>query len=221
MRTGDEHDEAPAFAADAATGEYYDQRAAEYDEWYLGEGLFAERDRPGWASDLSNLTVALGALTPADTLDIACGTGFLTRFLRGTVTGVDQSPRMIEIASRRVPEGAFRVADALALPFAARAFERVFTGHFYGHLPAAERATFLAEARRVSGELVVVDSAQRPGAPADGWQKRVLNDGSEHRVYKRYFTAEGLARELGGEVVYAGRYFVAAKAALTTEGEQR
>ena len=28
--------------------EYYDTRAPEYDEWYLGLGRFAARERPGW-----------------------------------------------------------------------------------------------------------------------------------------------------------------------------
>ena len=27
---------------------YYDLRAPEYDDWYLGDGPFADRDRPGW-----------------------------------------------------------------------------------------------------------------------------------------------------------------------------
>jgi hypothetical protein len=27
--------------------EYYDRRAPEYDDWYMGTGLFAQRDRPG------------------------------------------------------------------------------------------------------------------------------------------------------------------------------
>jgi hypothetical protein len=34
-----------SFAADAATHAYYERRAREYDEWYEGAGLFAERDR--------------------------------------------------------------------------------------------------------------------------------------------------------------------------------
>src|SRR5581483_7647872 len=33
----------PAFATDAATAAYYERRAAEYDEWYTGDGVFAER----------------------------------------------------------------------------------------------------------------------------------------------------------------------------------
>jgi demethylmenaquinone methyltransferase/2-methoxy-6-polyprenyl-1,4-benzoquinol methylase len=207
----------PAFAGDAATGRYYDQRAAEYDEWYLGRGLFAERDRPDWDADVTGLLHAIASLRPAHTLDIACGTGFLTARLRGSVIGIDQSPAMIAIAAARVPAGEFRVADALSLPFPDRSFDRVFTGHFYGHLPAPERAAFLAEARRVAGELVVVDSALRSGVAAEGWQERVLNDGSRHRVYKRYFTAGALAEEVSGEPFYVGQYFVGVCAALGAE----
>jgi len=44
------------------------------------------------------------------------------------------------------------------------------------------------------------------------WQERELNDGSRHRVYKRWFTADGLAAELGGgETVHAGPWFVAVR----------
>jgi hypothetical protein len=41
----------------------------------------------------------------------------------------------------------------------------------------------------------------------------VLNDGSRWRVFKRVFTPEGLASELGGDVLHAGRHFVAGRAA--------
>jgi hypothetical protein len=68
-------------------------------------------------------------------------------------------------------------------------------------------------ARRVARQVVVVDSALREGVGAEEWQERVLNDGSRHRVYKRYFTAATLAAELGdGEVLHAGRWFVAVAA---------
>ena len=33
---------------------YYERRSAEYDDWYLGSGLFAERDRPGWDEDATD-----------------------------------------------------------------------------------------------------------------------------------------------------------------------
>lgn len=199
----------PAFARDAATARYYDERAAEYDEWYQGSGRFAERDRPGWAAEVAAVIDLVSALPVARTLDLACGSGFLTRHLHGVVVGLDQSPAMVALAQSRLPEGVALVGDALELPFADGAFDRVLTGHFYGHLPAAERSAFLAEARRVAGSLLVIDSAWRPDVEPEQWQERVLNDGSRHQVYKRYLTGEQLAAEIGGRVLLAGAWFVA------------
>jgi ubiquinone/menaquinone biosynthesis C-methylase UbiE len=189
--------------------QYYDNRAPEYDDWYQGVGRFAQRDRPGWEDDLRSLGRTLGAMSPARTLDVACGTGFLTRHLRGPVTGLDQSVRMLAIASERVPDATFVAGDALALPFEDSSFDRVFTAHFYGHLEGSDRDTFLAEARRVARELVVVDSARRPDHELEERQERILNDGTRYAVYKRFFEPEALALELGGgEVLHDGRWFV-------------
>jgi len=201
-----------AFARDPATARYYDRRAREYDEWYEGTGRFADRDRPGWTDELHTLVDLVSALPPSRTLDVACGTGFLTRHLPGYVVGLDQSPAMVALTKARQNNGTAIVADALRLPFPDGAFDRVFTGHFYGHLSPDERAAFLAEARRVARELVVVDSALREDVQPEQWQERVLNDGSRHRVYKRFLDADQLAHEIGGEVVLRGRWFVAASA---------
>ena len=199
------------FARDPATARYYDQRAREYDEWYTGTGQFAERDRPGWADEVDRLVSLVQALPVARTLDVACGSGFLTRHLRGVVVGLDQSPAMVALAQSRLPEGVALTGDALDLPFADAAFDRVLTGHFYGHLPIPEREAFLAEARRVAGELVVIDSALRPGVEPEQHQARVLNDGSRHQVFKRHLTGPQLAAEIEGEVLLDGAWFVAAR----------
>lgn len=207
-------DAAPAFATDPATASYYEQRAREYDDWYTGEGVFAERSRPGWSEEVAQLVELVASLPALRTLDVACGTGFLTRHLNGFVVGVDQSQGMVQIAQARLPGGLALVADALNLPVADRSFQRLFTAHFYGHLPEDERDAFLAEAGRVAEEIVVVDTARRPDTPPERWDERVLNDGSRHRVYKRFLEGEQLAGELGGELLYAGRWFVAARARL-------
>lgn len=192
---------------------YYDRRAREYDDWWLGTGLFAVRERPGWQEEVGQLVQVVGDLPAARVLDVACGTGFLTRHLRGEVVALDQSEAMTEIAAARVPHARVLQADAVPLPFADGAFDRLFTSHFYGHLLREEREAFVAEARRVARQLVVVDSALREGVGPEGWQERVLNDGSRHRVYKRFFTATSLTAELGGgEVLHAGRWFVAVAA---------
>ncbi len=203
----------PAFAGDPATATYYDQRAAEYDEWYLGRGRFAERERPGWQTELEQVVGLVAALPPARTLDVACGSAFLTRHLRGgLVVGLDQSRAMVALAQSRLPKGLAMVGDALELPFPDGAFDRILTGHFYGHLPISERTVFLAEAWRIADELIVIDSALRPEVEPEQWQERVLNDGSHHQVYKRYLTGQQLADELNGEVLLDGTWFVAARA---------
>ncbi|MGH9067926.1 MAG: methyltransferase domain-containing protein [Acidimicrobiales bacterium] len=201
----------PAFATDRATADYYDQRAAEYDDWYLGTGLFAKRSRLGWRPAVQQVVELVQGLPPARTLDVACGTGFLARHLRGFVVGLDQSRSMLATARSRLPGGLTIAGDALDLAAADGAFDRVLTAHFYGHLPPDERAAFLAESRRVAPELVVVDSALRPGLEAEGWQERVLNDGSRHRVYKRYLAAVQLASEVGGHILLDNDWFVAAR----------
>ena len=59
---------------------------------------------------------------------------------------------------------------------------------------------------------MVVDSALQAGGDPEAWQERTLNDGTTHRVYKRWFTGEGLAAELGGgEVLFDGDWFVAVR----------
>ncbi|MGA2883502.1 MAG: methyltransferase domain-containing protein [Bryobacteraceae bacterium] len=189
---------------------YYDRRAAEYDDWYLGTRQFARRVRPGWAEELEALKAVLASLTFGSLLDVACGTGFLTQSLRGNVTGVDQSMSMLAIARQTVPRGAFLRGDALQLPFRSKQFACLMTGHFYGHLDEIARLRFLSEARRVSKSMLIIDAAKHDDVPAEEHQERVLNDGSRHVVYKRYFTPEGLIAELGaGRTLHAGRWFIA------------
>jgi ubiquinone/menaquinone biosynthesis C-methylase UbiE len=197
-------------AAEEEMRAYYDARAGEYDDWWLGTGLFAAEERPGWAEEVAALIAVVQELPPARVLDVACGTGFLTQHLAGAVVGLDQSTEMVAIAGSRITDGRAICAEAVPLPFHDGEFERIFTSHFYGHLLEPQRTDFLEEAARVAGELVVVDSARREGVPAQEWQQRVLGDGSRHRVYKRYFEAAELAAEVGGaRVLHAGRWFVA------------
>jgi len=189
---------------------YYERRAPEYDDWYFGTGLFEHRIRPGWAEELGVLRGVVGALPFHSVLDIACGTGFLTASLGGTVVGLDQSASMLGIARGRVPSGTFVQGDALRLPFLTQKFDCLMAGHFYGHLDLAARALFLAEARRVSKFILVIDAAQREDVLPEEYQERVLNDGSRYVVYKRYFTPERLSAEIGaGRTLHAGRWFVA------------
>ena len=188
---------------------YYHARAPEYDDWWLARGSYAAKRPVGWDDERSELLERwIADLPPARTLDVACGTGFLTQHLRGDVVGLDQSQAMIEVARDRMPDTKLVQGDALALPFPDGSFDRVFTSYFYCHLEETERAQFLAEARRVAPELVIVGSRLQPGEQPRRWDERVLRDGSRWRVFKRVFVPEDLARELGGRVLHESRYFV-------------
>ena len=192
---------------------YYDRRAHEYDDWWLGNGLYADRERPGWDEEREVLTRVIAALAPARTLDVACGTGFLTRHLRGDVVGLDQSERMLDVAREQAPNATFVRGDALALPFEDGAFDRLFTSYFYCHLEEPERVAFLADARRVARELVVVASVRGARDAFARYEERVLKDGSRWTVYKRVFTGAQLAAELGGgDVLHEGHWFIVVRA---------
>ena len=188
---------------------YYDQRAREYDDWWVVGDLYSESDRPGFSDELGQLVERLQDLSAAHVLDVACGTGFLTQHLRGEVVGLDQSEAMVQVAAARLPNGRVIQGEATPLPFEDGEFDRVFTSHFYGHLASVERKIFVAEAKRVGRQLIVAEAALRPGVEAEEWQERILSDGSRHCVYKRYFSGAGLALELGGgDVLYEGLWFV-------------
>jgi ubiquinone/menaquinone biosynthesis C-methylase UbiE len=189
--------------------EYYHRRAPEYDDWYEGRTYGDPDEHDSFLAERELLERTIGELPPARTLDVACGTGFLTRHLPGEVFGLDQSPAMIEIAREQASTATYVEGEALALPFPDGSFERVFTGHFYGHLEPPERAAFLAEARRVAPELVVADAARRRNHRPEEWQERDISDGTTFPVFKRFFLPEQLIDELGGgEVLFAGNWFV-------------
>jgi ubiquinone/menaquinone biosynthesis C-methylase UbiE len=162
---------------------FFDAEAVRYDAAYDSEspaGRFL-RTRLGAA------LAALGA-GPGTVLDAGMGGGRLLSELdaRGwTVTGVDSSPQMVELARRRLPHLADRLleADAVALPFAAESFDAVVaTGalEYVGDLPRG-----LAELTRVL----------RPGGRAVG---SFPNYRSPHALWRRFalYPAARLAKSV-------------------------
>ena len=187
---------------------YYEARAREYDDWWLGRGLYADSRTPDWDAERALLESWIAELPPARTLDVACGTGFMTRHLRGDVVGLDQSASMLDVARKQVPGAEFRQGDALDLPFDDGSFDRLFASYFYCHLEEGARLRFLAEARRVARELVVVGTVLGEGEEPARWDERVLKDGTRWKVFKRVFVPDELAEELGGRVLHRSRLFV-------------
>lgn len=104
-------------------------------------------------------------VAPADNLvDVACGTGALTRELRGRTTGrvagVDINPGMLDVA-RRGDDIEYIEADAADLPFTSNEFDLAtsqFGLMFFPDPPAG-----VAEMRRVAtrGTVAIWDSIDR------------------------------------------------------------
>jgi SAM-dependent methyltransferase len=128
---------------------------------------------------LDAVAKAVAPLGPfTDGLDLCCGTGAGTRLLAGlcrrSVTGVDFSAGMLDVARRRVRSaGAPRVgwvrADARALPFTA-AFDLVVSFGAFGHFLPRELPGLCAQVRSVlrpGGRFVFpVFAPPRPADPA-------------------------------------------------------
>ena len=70
---------------------YYDHRAPEYDDFWERRGRY-EHDRADWVAERDAVLELVGTLPPARTLDVACGTGYVTRRLRGQASTSGSSP---------------------------------------------------------------------------------------------------------------------------------
>ena len=125
------------------------------DGWESEAANWAEFARtPGNDSmhDQVNLPALLGLLPGPGraTLDLGCGEGRLSRFLRSIghrVTGADAAPTMVRLAAGQAGSGPFVLADAAALPFRDAAFDLVVAYmclHDMDRMPQA-----VAEAGRV------------------------------------------------------------------------
>ncbi|MDY0816634.1 class I SAM-dependent methyltransferase [Kitasatospora purpeofusca] len=140
---------------------------------YDGEALAYDTTRGG-EPRAQAAADALEQLLPqgrATVLDIACGTGIVTRRLLRpgrTVLGVDRSPGMLVPAGRRIPGGAV-CGDATRLPFASGSVDAVVMVWLLHLLPDPDAV--LAEALRVlrpGGRLVTTVDKEAAYFTEDG-----------------------------------------------------
>jgi SAM-dependent methyltransferase len=189
--------------------EYYEQRAGEYDDWWLRRGRYDQgaEENARWAAEAAEVRAALDRLdVRGDVLELAPGTGQWSRLLLPrceSLTLVDASPAM-HARNPAAAAGRSRavVADLFEWTTEAR-FDVVAFGFWLSHVPERLLGGFLdrvATWLRPGGRLFHVDS--RPYAsrvsPAllstDGERHtRSLADGREFTVVKVFRTAGALA----------------------------
>ncbi|MFF3564162.1 methyltransferase domain-containing protein [Streptomyces sp. NPDC002574] len=151
---------------DEKSGEYWDAAADRFDE-EPDHGLREPAVREAWAGRLRGWLPD----TPADVLDLGCGTGSLAALAteRGhRVTGVDRSPRMVALARAKLAGTGARVVvgDATQPPVAAGRFDVVLVRHMLWALPdpAAALRRWAGLLRR-GGRIVLVEGCWGEAEP--------------------------------------------------------
>jgi ubiquinone/menaquinone biosynthesis C-methylase UbiE len=189
--------------------EYYQQRAAEYDEVYR---------KPERQDDLAALRRLLPPLVAGHrVLEIAAGTGYWTQVLSAaavSITATDLNAETLQVAAGRDYGGAavsLQIADAYALQSVPGDFDLVFCGFWWSHLRRADVPRFLAgvRARVAPGTgLVLLDNRYVPGSnypiarisdAGDTYQRRRLSDGREYEVLKNFPARDQLEADLAGQ----------------------
>ena len=189
--------------------EYYAARAAEYERIY---------DKPERQADLARLrTLIPQYFTDRNVLEIACGTGYWTQRIAAVarhVTATDINPETLEIARvKDLPPNrvTLEIADIYALPPRYRGFDGAFAGFWWSHVLRAERRRFVETLHRAlaPGAVVValdnryVEGSSTPisHSDADGnsYQRRQLDDGSEHVVLKNFPSESELVADIGAD----------------------
>lgn len=188
--------------------EYYEQRAGEYDDWWLRRGRYDQgpEENARWAAEGGEVRAALDRLdVQGDVLELAPGTGQWSRLLLPrceTLTLVDGSPAMLAHNPAAVSRRSRAVVADLFEWTTEERFDVVAFGFWLSHVPERLLGDFLARVGawlRPGGRLFYVDS--RPYAsrvsPAlvatDGERHtRSLADGREFAIVKVFRTPEAL-----------------------------
>ena len=215
---------------------YYDERAAEYDEFYAGGGPASIQDPEAYRKEVRRIATLLPAHIAGNHVDLACGTGFWMPYYHAKclqITLVDQSEQMLRQCSLRAERlgigDKIRIirGDIFNYPFPNSRYDSALIGFLISHLSdAEERRLFeiLGRILRPNAKFVIIDSVWSEERAATrsrtGLQKRRLNDGRAFEIYKRYFTKEDLediarAHRVNLDVIHEGRVFITAVGAFT------
>lgn len=180
---------------------YYEGRASEYDSTSKDVGHPTDEHRRAFES-------ALEAFAPkGSVLELACGTGNWTRRLvkyTSTLTAIDASGSMLERARAKVDDACvhWEQADVFEWRPSVR-YDVVFFSFWLSHVPTSRFRAFwelLDVCLEPDGRVFFIDEAGHKEWEeeflGDELVRRRLEDGSEHRVIKRFWEPQELETKL-------------------------
>jgi len=184
--------------------EYYRSRAREYDATLPSGDPIAEQER--------GLVAALREFEPRGrVLEIACGTGRYTRDLvpfADSITALDASPEMLELARRRIGGAPVRFVQADVFSWQPDGpYDVVFFSFWLSHVPPTHFERFwerVAGFLAPEGRVFFMDEGRHSHRSEEfvdedaGVVRRELLDGSEHYAIKVLWDASELERRLRG-----------------------
>ncbi len=209
--------------------EYYNERAAEFDEIYtLGKPPGAVTDPELYMEEARSLGQLVREHCRGSVLDIPCGTGYWLQFYAANcsaITLVDQSENMLGEGREKAlalgvePITRVMMSDALEVSLEDRSFDTVLVGFFLSHVTDSQMGPFLHRLRNAlkpSGRVLIMDSSwtrYRGSRPKEGTTVRTLNDGRQFEIYKRYFERDDFDRfsescEMDFTVQYEGKLYL-------------
>ncbi len=189
--------------SDPDTSKYYRARAREYEQIYY-------REVPERRKEIDDeVTWLIELVEGKSVLDLACGTGYWTKFASETardITAIDQAPEMIAEARKKEYRSpvTFVEGDMFSYRFDRR-FDVIIVGFWFSHQPRQEYERFfnlLSDLVERGGVVWMIDN----NPPAEGSQqnsvgtdeygnnfkKRYLDDGTEFVILKNYFSEKQL-----------------------------
>jgi demethylmenaquinone methyltransferase/2-methoxy-6-polyprenyl-1,4-benzoquinol methylase len=139
-------------------------------------------------------------------LDVGCGTGIhLERYQKAGCdgSGIDLSPSMLEVARKRLGEGAnLHLGSASSMPYPDKEFDLIIMSTVLHEMPHSVRSAVINESKRTlkeDGRMLLIDFHPGPIRPLKGWLYKSIitlaevSAGREHfKNYRDFLANKGL-----------------------------
>lgn len=173
------------------TIETYNKAAKQFEDKFMDMNLY---------NDSYNMFCNLIENRNADIFEIACGPGNVTKYLFAKrpdfrITGIDLSPKMIELAKVNNPAGDFIVMDCRDIYKIDKKFDAIMCGFCLPYLTREESAKLIADASGLlNPDGLIYISTMEGDYTKSGFEKPGFSD--QGMIYIHYHQEDYLTKAL-------------------------